>query len=287
MSTICDYLAKQKAFQEHYGERTVLFYQIGTFYETFQHVPSDCTTPDSLTDTTGKIWSEEIGHSLEISVLLNYVATCENNNEPYSIRNPHKVGIPVIAYEKCKNTLLTHNYVVIRMDQKKVPLGSKEKTERFVAEICNPVMELSHIQASRPTSNVMCLYLEHLQTTTSFERFIITAGIAVVDVVTGKNGVCEFYSKDNDEIYAAQEIYRFLLAQNPRELVIYLEDVPSSLANQDPTNPYIRYLTRILDLGRFDRVIFKTNEVAAELKTINYQMEFFNRVFVSLPHPRN
>lgn len=292
MGIVTDYLVLQKRHEEQYGERTVVLIQVGSFYEIYGYDPTYCTTNESKIDKEGKVWQEAIGHAVELSVVLNSVLTHENGNEAYGINNPHKIGFPMIAYEKNRNTLLANDYVIVRVDQEKNAI--KSPITRFVAEICSPTMQIDNIMPTRPTSNIACIYIEYQQgarTQTGvapitdkeikFDNFLITTGVAVVDVITGQNRVCEFYSKAEDQVHAVQELYRFLISHYPRELIIHIGDMPEHLSkhNDATPNPYVKYLDRVLELRRFDRLTVHVNEAPLDYKKIPYQVEFLNEIF--------
>lgn len=280
-----EYFTLQKQHEQQYGERTVVLMQIGSFYEMYGYDPSYCTTEEAKIDKQGKMWTEPMGHAVDMSVVLNCVLTHENNNESYGINNPHKVGFPCIAYEKNRATLLANDYVIVRVDQEK----NGGKVNRFVAEICNPTMFMDNITPTRPTSNIACVYIEYQQglarTNNKYDNFLITTGVAVVDVITGQNRVCEFYSKAEDQVHAVQELYRFLISHYPRELIFHVGDMPEGLnkhTDQAP-NPYIKYLERVLELRRFERLTAHVNAVPADYKKISYQIEVFNKLFTKKP----
>jgi len=285
MGIISEYFRSQRKHEVQYGERTVVLMQIGSFYEIYQYAPEYCTTEEAKLDENGNIQNENIGHAIELSVILNCVLTFENSSEPYSYKSPHKIGFPCIAYEKNRDTLLANDYVIVRIDQVK---GSKAKghVERYVAEICNPTMELNNITSNRTTSNVACIYIEYQQgVRNKFENFLITTGAAVVDVLTGQNRVCEFYSKAEDQVCAVQELYRFLISHYPRELIIHINDMPTGLDqhSDDAPNPYINYLERVLELKRFDRLTTHVNIVPPDYKRLPYQIECLNKIFTKQP----
>lgn len=279
---IIEYLNQQKKYEQQYGERTVVLMQIGSFYEIYGYDPTYCTSDEAKKDKEGNVWNEPIGHALELSTVLNCVLAREDNSGPYSIYNPFKVGFPMIAYEKNRDTLLASDYVIVRIDQVK---GAKPKSgpvERYVAEVCSPTMQLDNITLTRPTSNIACIYIEYHQGIRNrYENFVITTGAAVVDVITGQNRVCEFYSKAEDQVHAVQELYRFLITHYPRELIVHINDMPLGLDkhSEDAPNPYVKYLERVLELRRVDRLTTHVNIVPGDYKKLPYQIEFLNKLF--------
>lgn len=276
--SIQEYLNLQKKYEAQYGERTIVLYQSGTFYETWEYDPADCKDDKHKIDKDGKLWNEHIGKSSSVSIITDYTLTCENNNKPYSIKNPAKCGLPVIAYDKNLAKLLANDYVVVRVDQEK----NGKNISRVVAEICSPTMQIDSISLNRATSNIACVYIEYQKGMgIKYDNFLITTGISVIDIITGTNKVCEFHSKIGDEVHAIQELYRFLIAHTPRELIIHVTDLPSEINQhtEDKPNPYIKYLEKVLELKRLNRVNTYVNSVASDYKKLAYQIEFFNKIF--------
>lgn len=283
---VAEYLNIQKKYEALYGHRTVVLYAVGVFYEIWEYDPSYCTDDKHKIESATKIWDERIGHAIEISVILNCTLTFEDVTKPYTFKSPHKVGFPLIAYDKNLATLLANDYTVVRIDQDK---NSKPVT-RSVTEICSPTMQLDNISLSRPTSNIACIYIEYQQGLNHrYENFLITTGASVVDIITGQNHVCEFYSKTEDQVHAVQELYRFLISHSPRELIIHVNDMPPGLDTHTEENPnlYIKYLERVLELRRFDRLTTHVNTVISDYKKLPYQIEFLNKVFNKAPVTAN
>lgn len=282
MGIITDYLNLQKKHSLQYGERTVVLIQVGSFYEIYGYSPEYCASDDARVDKEGNVWNEAIGLAVELSVVLNSVLTYENSSDVYSVNNCHKIGFPLISYEKNRDTLLANDYVIIRVDQEKGAKSAKGPVARFVAEICSPTMQLDHITLTRPTSNIACIYIEYQQGIKNrYENFLVTTGAAVVDIITGQNRVCEFHSKVEDQVHAVQELYRFLIAHYPRELIVHITDMPAGLDQhgEDNPNPYVKYLEKVLELRRFDRLTTAVNKVPTEYRKIPYQVEFLNKIF--------
>ncbi len=279
---ITEYLTLQKKFQQQYGPRTILLYMVGIFYETFEYDPTRCESDAERTSKSGILWDEHIGLAIETAFILNSQLTCINNKEPYSIKNPHRAGFPCVALEKNKNRILSHDYIIVRMDQVKDDRG--DVTRREVVEIISPSFYINNLATHKHTNNIMCVYLECQSTTFSqhmkMENLLIICGASILDVITGKNTLCEFYSKNNDQIHAIQELYRFLICNNPRELVIYIDDLPDTLCTDDVEhNPYVSYLHKTLELHRYDRLKIYVNQTLPDYKKITYQTEFLNKVF--------
>ena len=237
---------------------------MGNFYEVYGYDPTNCPDAKYRRDSAGVEWNQAIGKAVEISVVLNCALTMENNNLPYAVTNPNKLGFPVIAYEKNKATLLANDYVIVRMDQDK----KSGSLIRIVAEVCSPTMEPEATATMKPSNNILAIYIEYQKGANKLDK-LITCGVAVLDTMTGLNSISEFYSKPEDQIIPILDLYRFIIGLAPREMIIILQDLPNP-------EEYIDYLKRKLELARFPRVTFRVNELA-DYRKINYQLEFFNK----------
>lgn len=282
MAFVLDYFKSQKDYIKQYGDKTVLIIQKGIFYEIYEYDSSYCLTAKE---------NEKIGYAVDISYILNTELTQCDKNKPYTKENPHMTGFPLISYEKNKIKLLANNYSIVRIDQQKSGTslgGATGGVERFVGEICSPTLDMDVAANNDKTSNIVSLYIENNTTLSkkpgprtgspvsavNFDLFLLTVGVAVVDILTGKNIISEFYSKENDEIFAIQELFRFILNNYPNELIININDIPTEYEDK-----YIKYLEKNLQLARFSRVSIFINKIPADYKKLPYQEQFLNKIF--------
>ena len=285
MKMSIEYFTLQKQHEKQYGERTIVLYQCGIFYEIYEFCPSDCRDEKYKIDKdTGIKYDYGIGHAISLSVTLNCVLSTGSSDKPYSVKNPHKIGFPIISYEKNLATLLANDYVVVKVDQ----FGTGKSVTRAVTEILSPTMQIDTISLNRSTSNIACIYIEYQKGSHNYDNILITTGVSVIDIIKGQNKVCEYYSKLDDQVQPIQELYRFLISHAPRELVIHLSDMPPGLDinTDDKPNKYIKYLERVLELRRFDRLTVNINSVPVDYKKIPYQIEFLNKVFTKQVGPK-
>ena len=277
MSLLSDYYTKQLFYEEKYGSKLAIVIQRGNFYGCFQYDPSNCSNDNHKKTKDGIEWTEKIGHAVELSTMLVLKLTKPNNNKPYSAENPNMIGFQVIAYDKVLKTLLANDYVVVRIDQEvTTEKDENEHVPRFVAEIVSPTMNFNRIGLSETSANIVSIYIEYMgsKNVSNYNGYLVTSGVASLDIITGHIKVTEFYSKTNDEVYCAQEIYRFLISHCPKEIIINIDDMPED-------NGYSKYLDKILELRRYDRSKIFVNKVNKEYKKPNYQIEFLNKLYKS------
>lgn len=264
MGVTREYFGLQEEYQKKYGNRAVVLMQIGSFYEIYEY--------DSEMDPDAKS-TKRIGHAVEISYILNMILTSKDSKRPHSMDNPYLVGFPCIAYERHRQVLLEHNYIIVRFDQEKTGKISKHaKIDRNVAEIVSPGTDLDIGNPINGTNQIICVYLEYQKRIgRRLEDHLIIAGLACLDVSTGKNIVAETYSKEDDPVKSVHEVYRFLTAQQPREILIHL--------NKFPDDNYVSYVKEILELEKYPLVIIKSNEIPSDFLKPNYQKQFLEKIF--------
>lgn len=276
-----DYLKMQEEYTEKYGFRTVCVLQVGAFYEIYQWDPAQATDrpkdkrPDEL---------KVIGHAREASLLFNRALTSKNKSLPHSRENPFMCGFPIISVDQYQEILLNNDYTIVRVDQVKLPNG---QFERKVAEIISPATDINSTDSTADiakgyTNQVMAIYLEIQRTKRATgirslrecEDMLITCGVACIDVTTGKNFVSEMMSSESDTALVLQELYRFLIAQHPRELIIHIRRLPEALVDL-----YTMFLRERLELDKFPTVLLLINKINPEFIKLEYHRQFLNKIF--------
>jgi len=186
------------------------------------------------------------------------------------------MGFPMVALEKYKTVLLSNNYTIVRIDQKK---DDKNNVERFVCEIVSPATQLENITSIPTTNNIVSIFIEVLKESYTFEDYVIAVGISTIDLTTGENSIFETYSKESDNICPVQEIYRFLSSQ-PRELLINLN---FQTKDNGKLKNYEKFLTLSLNLET--NFIFSSNKVEPEFFKPEYSTRFLSKIFNSKNNP--
>jgi DNA mismatch repair protein MutS len=292
MAMLVEYFDLQEKFTKKYGDRALVLIQCGSFYEMYEYDPNNCATLEQRTSNLRpeKVYDQKIGNAVEACKILEIFLTSRKGGAPYSINNPNMAGFPIASYEKNKKLLLNRNFVVIRIDQ----VDSSDNIEmddenlirsggvlRKIAEIASSATQLSlNLPQTNPTNNIVSIYIEYQTGCKSLEDFVVTCGLSSLDVMTGENMVCELYSKQGDNIYAMQEIYHFLLVQQPREIIINVDGLPSEKVGIDGRyGPYAKFLRERLELDRYQNLIINCNQTNPTYLKLDYQKQFFQKIF--------
>jgi DNA mismatch repair protein MutS len=264
-----EYFSLQDEYERKYGPKTVVLYTLGSFLDCFEYMPSEDTNPNPERSTP-------IGHATEVAAILNITLTSRDTGKPHSLANPLMAGLPTIAYEKHKQVLLDHHYTIVRIDQEKTGTGKAAKIDRYVGEIVSAATDLEGSSSVTPTNHLVSIYLEQQRGAKRCEDIIMIAGMSCMDVSTGRNVVAEAYSKEDDQVTAIQEVYRFLVAHQPREVILTI--------NSPQAAAYTNYAKETLELGRYPNVVIQTEIKPDFLKAV-YQQQILTKIFTSEPNP--
>ncbi len=192
------YFDLQRYFEDKYGNDTVVFMEIGTFFEVYE-VNND---------------EEQIGKAKEIAELLNIQLTKKNKNiVENSDKNPLLAGVPAVSFERYLSRLIAEQkYTVIVVKQK----GNPPKISRYIAQIVSPGTNFDHIVDNDDNYIVSVLVDKY--------RDIYTVGYAAIDVTTGKTWLYETHGTSEDPAYALDEVFNLLNVYRTSEVVVTFLD---------------------------------------------------------------
>jgi DNA mismatch repair protein MutS len=191
------YLRIQEYYQNKYGDKTVVFIEIGSFFEIYQ---------DNF-----------IGKAKEVSDILNIQLTRKNKSlQEISKKNPYMAGIPNSNIDKYVNILMkTNEWNIVLINQKKEANGI---VTRYFDKIISPGINNNFINSSF-SNYLISLYIEENA------EGVLLAGIASTDVTTGKSLIKNIVGHKTDKELALDEINSFLSSINTNEIIIEFRDV--------------------------------------------------------------
>ncbi len=188
------YFDLQRHFEEKYGKDTVVFMEIGTFFEVYE-VNND---------------EECIGKAKEIAELLNIQLTKKNKRiVENSEKNPLLAGVPAVSFERYLSRLIgEQKYTVIVVKQK----GTPPKISRYIAQIISPGTNFDHI-IDNDDNYIVSLLIDKF-------RDIYIVGYSAIDVTTGKTWLYETHGTSEDPSYALDEVFNLLNVYRTSEVVV-------------------------------------------------------------------
>jgi len=238
---IDEYLDYQLKYQSIYGENTIIFMEVGSFYELYSVENKD----------------ENIGKVKEIAEILNIQITKKNKSiKEVSRKNPYLAGIPTVSFKRYLDIILKLNkYTVVLVEQVTEPPTPK----REVTEILSPGTCITDNQ--NDSNNLLSIFIQEEYGNN------YSIGCSVIDVSTGKNILFETYSSKNDNMLAFSEAENFITSNHPKEIII------------NTNNLNIENTELIFKLNISNIVYHIENNVDKDLLKLNYQEKFLSNIF--------
>jgi DNA mismatch repair protein MutS len=193
-----DYIEYCNQYTEKYGPNTVVFMQVGDFFELY-----------AVQNETEKAGADifRVCELCNIQVSRKNKSILENSRQ-----NPLMAGFPIATISKFIQIMIQNNYTCVLIRQVTPPPNPK----REVTEIISPSMTLT--VGNNEGSYLMVMYWDSYLDTSSQQK-ILTLGMASVDITTGKTWVYEAHGTKEDPEFAKDEAFRFLNSYQPKELV--------------------------------------------------------------------
>lgn len=186
-----DYITYTTTYQTKYGDKTVVFMQVGDFFELYG-VQND---------------QEKAGADMyRIAELCNIQVSRKNKSILENSRqNPLMAGFPLQTLSKFIHIMLQNQYTIVVIRQTTPPPNPK----REVTEILSPATTLT--TNTHEGSYLAVLYWEQLDH--------LHLGISLIDVTTGNSYIYEAYSTSTDPEFSKDEAFRILHTFQPKETI--------------------------------------------------------------------
>lgn len=210
------YFEMQKAAEEIYGTNTVIFIEIGSFYEIYQ--------------------LNDVGKAAEIAKELNIILTRKNKNLiEESESNPYLCGIPSVSLDKYLDILTNSQWTIIVASQE----GAPPNITRTISKIISPGTNIDYLK-SEDYNFIGSIFIE------KNNDGIVYAGLSLIDLGTGKVLSFENYGTKNDKELAIDEVIDILRINNCRELILFQDgfENPDELSNRLSLNNKIFHTSK-------------------------------------------
>jgi DNA mismatch repair protein MutS len=295
MTLMDDYFVYQIQFEKKYGKRTLVLMEVGSFFE-FYGVDND---------------QEKIGEIQKIAELLNIQMTRRNKAILENDRsNCLMAGFPSPSLKRFLTILLANQYTIVLIEQVTPP----PNPERQITQIYSPSTYIEEIN-SPESRNIVSVYVEQTSHHRTGEN-IILMGACAIDPSSGKTTLAEIHSLENrnDHVLLLEELYRFIEAFQPREIIIHNDMTCSNLQtkgikkndfektlNLERRIVYYRDISQLAEnvreLSTNNRELATTSRESAEqrqsrswgelsspeqlntYKKISYQQEFYRKIY--------
>jgi len=217
-----NYFELQRVAENKYGKNTLIFMEIGSFYEIYE--------------------SDKDGKASEISKILNILLTKKNKKiTTISETNPYLCGIPTVSLEKHLQKLALENkWTILLISQE----GKPPKITRYLNKIISPGTNIDYID-NEDKNYIASIYLE------VNKKDIYSAGLTLLDPTLGEILIYENYGKSNDKEIIIDEINQIINTYNISEIIYTSSeknkiktDVP--IVFKEPENIFISYQEELI-----------------------------------------
>lgn len=197
MALIKDYFEKTKQYKSLYGEKTVLFMQVGAFYEVY-----------ALHNKDGSYSGSEIANVSRICDL----AIANKSGNDINGKSVKMAGFQTYLIDKFSKKLLDNGYTipVINQDQQ------APNSTRSLYCVLSPGTTFS-TDSHIITNNTSCIWLSKIS---QFGREEIVIGISNVDIITGTTSILEYKTEYLNSPSTFDELEKFISVYNPSEVII-------------------------------------------------------------------
>jgi len=239
---VTEYFFYYDKYVKIYG-KVAIFMQVGSFYELYETDDKSC----------------ELTKIAEITNLAK-----AKRKEQYQSSPLYMMGFTTPALDKFLKMLIDEYYTVVVIEQLTPPPAVK----RGITGIYSPGTYITG-NNTYESSKIVSLYFED-EKKLGIDDYLTCVGMSSVDLSTGEVLVYEVCSTTQDNKYALDETYRFVLSQKPRELIIYRKELEGKSISKDSLLSYLE-----LD----DQNVHYSTNINKTFLKINYQNEFFGKIY--------
>lgn len=190
-----NYFELQSKSEELYGSNTLVFIEIGSFYEIYE--TNDC------------------GKATDIAKILNIVLTKKNKSiKEISIKNPIMCGIPTVSLEKHLRKLSSENkWTILLISQR----GIAPDIDRHLTKIISPGTDIDFNNENEDTY-IASIFIEQN------ENNIFSAGLTLINSMLGSVSIYENFGKSNDKEIVLDELNQIISTYNVSEVILTYGD---------------------------------------------------------------
>ena len=220
MSLYQTYFKQQDKYTKLYGPKTIVFMQVGKFYEAYN-------------DKT---------HGAKLARLEQLIGTkyiCRDvKREQNETNKPNQLGFPTISLSRHLLKLTEAGYTIVVFDE----VNNGEEIDRQMVGVFSPGTCFSDRQLADAKYLLTVYLVEEKQVFVN--KNLMAIGITMIDVSTAESIVHEFYSNKDDDRFGLDELIRVIATYRPSEIIIYYYPQPKTKDNVETDSYKIKILSR-------------------------------------------
>ena len=261
MSVATEYFEITKKYQSEYGQNTILLMQVGSFFEVY-----------AIVNSATKVIT---GSRIEDFSTICDLRIAEKNNF-IGVDSIVMAGFKDIMIEKYIRKLQEAGFTVVVYSQQPTATGFT----RVLSGIYSPGTYFPDC-SSALTNNITCIWIDYIHNKTFAKGRYIIAGVANIDIYTGKTSIFQFQETYSNNPTNFDELERFISIYNPSE-VIMLSNLSEKEVDDviNYTNIKCNSIHRICT--DYDRNADSSNPATVRAKNCekpNYQKEILTKFY--------
>lgn len=239
------YFQLRDEYREKYGEKTILLFQVGAFYEVYTKV----------NEKNKEIVEEQVIEFKRFTELAS-----ANKNETTIM-----LGFRDYIIEKYVEKIQNAGYTAVVYSQD----APAANTTRSLTGIFSPGTFFS-VNNDEISNNICCIWIHRRERNTLNKSGNIMIGMSSIDIFTGKNTFYELTTENSHNPTTYDELERFVSTYNPSETIII------SNLEENKISDIIHYVN--IESKKIHRLGYDDKRIKNAEKQI-YQQELINRFF--------
>lgn len=239
------YFQLRDEYREKYGEKTILLFQVGAFYEVYTKV----------NEKNKEIVEEQVIEFKRFTELAS-----ANKNETTIM-----LGFRDYIIEKYVEKIQNAGYTAVVYSQD----APAANTTRSLTGIFSPGTFFS-VNNDEISNNICCIWIHRRERNTLNKSGNIMIGMSSIDIFTGKNTFYELTTENSHNPTTYDELERFVSTYNPSETIII------SNLEENKISDIIHYVN--IESKKIHRLGYDDKRIKNAEKQI-YQQELTNRFF--------
>ena len=258
MSIIKDYFSVTEKYIKEQGDKTIVLFQVGSFYEVY-----------GLFDSNEKSYSKS--NIYDFSIICDMVIS-EKKINPIENKRIVMAGFGLMQIDKYIKKLNEHNYTIVVFVQK----TNGSLITRELNEIISPGTYFKD-DTMTLTNVTCCIWIEVIRKSRYILDDTIIFGVSTIDTITGKTTFIEISTNYIYNPSTYEELERQIGISNPKECIII-----SSMEDHE-----IQTIIEYTGISKRKIVVIqkegkgKYSEESKRAEKQVYQKELFTRFFPS------
>ena len=246
MAMLKQYFQLRDEYREKYGEKTILLFQVGAFYEVYTEI---CKK-------TKEIIEEQIIDFKRFTELASA-------NKTETVR---MLGFRDYIIDKYVEKIQNNGYTAVVYSQD----APTSNTTRSLTGIFSPGTFFS-VNNEQISNNISCIWIQRNEKNILTKQSNIIIGMSNIDIVTGKNLFYEIITENVHNPTTFDELERFISTYNPNEVVLI------SNMEENKVNDIIQYNN--IHSKKIHKLNSITNKQIKNAEKQSYQQELISRFF--------